>query len=88
MVIEADTSQFQLYSGGVFTGACGDVVDHTALVVGYDTDPSAGPFFILQNTWGSGWGNGGYIWLPRGESYNDGAGQCGVYVAPTYPTMA
>lgn len=38
VAIEADQSGFQFYSSGVFTGPCGQQLDHGVLLVGYGTD--------------------------------------------------
>ncbi|MDR2921798.1 MAG: C1 family peptidase [Treponema sp.] len=35
---------------------------HAMCVVGYDDDKEGGAFEI-QNSWGTGWGNGGYVWI-------------------------
>jgi C1A family cysteine protease len=34
---------------------------HATLIVGYDDAHSA---FLVRNSWGSGWGQGGYFWMP------------------------
>jgi len=39
---------------------------HAMCVISYDDDMYGGAFEI-QNSWGTGWGNGGYIWI----TYND-----------------
>jgi len=39
---------------------------HAMVVVGYDDDMYGGAFEI-QNSWGTGWGNGGYIWITYGD---------------------
>ncbi|MBQ9538926.1 MAG: C39 family peptidase [Treponema sp.] len=36
---------------------------HAMLVVGYD-DSRRGGSFLIQNSWGSGWGRDGYVWIP------------------------
>jgi len=36
---------------------------HALCVVGYD-DKKYGGVFEIQNSWGTDWGNGGYIWIP------------------------
>jgi hypothetical protein len=36
---------------------------HAMCVVGYD-DTKYGGAFEIQNSWGTGWGNKGYIWIP------------------------
>jgi C1A family cysteine protease len=83
--IEADQSSFQMYSGGVMTGGCGTNIDHAVLAVGYGVDGGVA-YWKVKNSWGSSWGESGYIRLARGESYNGGEGQCGIYSGPSYPT--
>ncbi len=89
IAIEADQTSFQLYKSGVFTGACGATLDHGVLAVGYGTDSTLGlDFYKVKNSWGTGWGEGGYIRLVRGNTtVNDGAGQCGILSAASYPVM-
>jgi C1A family cysteine protease len=36
---------------------------HAVLVVGANTDPARGRQLLIRNTWGPGWGAGGYGWL-------------------------
>jgi len=86
VAIEADQRDFQLYKSGVFTGKCGTSLDHGVLVVGYGTDES-GDFYLIKNSWGTTWGDNGYIKLGRGPEYNDGEGQCGVLLSASYPVL-
>jgi len=46
-----------------------NIGNHAMCVVGYDDDRDGGAFEI-QNSWGTDWGNGGYIWI----KYSDFAG--------------
>jgi hypothetical protein len=41
----------------------GSYSGHAMVVVGYDDTQYGGAFEIL-NSWGTSWGNGGYIWIP------------------------
>jgi C1A family cysteine protease len=83
--IEADQSVFQLYSGGVMSSAsCGTNLDHGVLVVGYNSGAST-PYWTVKNSWGSSWGENGYIRLGMADS---GSGICGMYSEPSYPTQA
>eukprot|EP00753_Platysulcus_tardus_P022012 PLAT9194.3.p2 GENE.PLAT9194.3~~PLAT9194.3.p2 ORF type:complete len:336 (-),score=94.22 PLAT9194.3:148-1128(-) len=82
IAVEADQSGWQFYSGGVFDGTCGTKLDHGVLVVGYGTQGSS-PYYIVKNSWGSSWGEQGYILLGNHAS---GSGQCGMYMAGSTPT--
>jgi C1A family cysteine protease len=84
--IEADQSAFQFYSSGVLTAACGTNIDHAVLAVGFGTDAGVA-YWKVKNSWGASWGMSGYILLARGESYNGGEGQCGLYNSPAYPIV-
>lgn len=37
---------------------------HAVLAVGAATDPRHGRRLLIRNSWGPGWGAGGYCWLP------------------------
>jgi C1A family cysteine protease len=86
VAIEADQSSFQLYRSGVFTGDCGTNLDHGVLLVGYGTDNGV-DFYKIKNSWGTGWGENGYIRIGRGTQYNNGQGQCGVLLEGSYPVL-
>jgi Papain family cysteine protease len=36
---------------------------HAVLVVGLGRDASGAPYFLIRNSWGDRWGDGGYAWL-------------------------
>merc|ERR1711936_821077 len=61
-------SDWSAYRGGVFDGCDYDsnmVVNHAVTLVGYGTDPSEGDFWLIKNSWGTSWGEDGYIRLRR-----------------------
>jgi len=78
IAIEADQSSFQFYSGGILTAACGRRLDHGVLAVGYGTEGST-DYWIVKNSWGTRWGEEGYVRLLRG------ADECGIHDAASYP---
>jgi len=84
VAIEADQSAFQLYRGGVFSGNCGARLDHGVLVVGYGTDGGR-EFWKVKNSWGSSWGEQGYIRICKNCNMNRNAGECGIAAQPSYP---
>jgi hypothetical protein len=86
IAIEADQRDFQLYESGVFTGKCGTTLDHGVLVVGYGTENN-NDFYLVKNSWGTTWGDQGYIKLGRGPQYNNGQGQCGILLEASYPVL-
>ena len=81
VAIEADQIAFQMYTSGVITKGCGQNLDHGVLAVGYGTDATAGPYFIVKNSWGASWGNKGYVNIGAGSS-----NVCGILSAASYPT--
>jgi C1A family cysteine protease len=86
VAIEADQREFQLYKSGVFTGACGTNLDHGVLAVGYGVLEGQ-KFYKVKNSWGTTWGDEGYIYMGRGSEYNKGDGQCGILLSASYPVI-
>jgi len=78
VAIEADQSGFQLYKSGVFDGVCGKTLDHGVTLVGYGTD-SGKDYWKVKNSWGTSWGEGGYIRMIRNKD------ECGIADEPSYP---
>lgn len=79
VAIEADQSTFQFYKQGVFNGTCGTRLDHGVTAVGYAPD-----YYLVKNSWGTKWGEEGYIRMARNMP-QDG-GQCGILLAASFPT--
>jgi len=81
--VEADGQGFQFYSGGIYSDpACGTVLDHAILIVGYGSQ-NGSDYWIVKNDWGSSWGLEGYIWLAR--TADSAPGQCGIAQGASYP---
>ena len=82
VAIEADQQAFQLYKSGVFDAACGTQLDHGVLAVGYGTE-SGKDYWIVKNSWGTTWGDQGYILMAQ---HKGASGICGINMMASYPT--
>ena len=59
---------------------------YTVLAVGYGTQDGT-DYYIVKNSWGTTWGDAGYILMGRGDSM-PAAGQCGMLSGPpSYPNV-
>ncbi|XP_010279091.1 PREDICTED: ervatamin-B [Nelumbo nucifera] len=83
-VVEASGKAFQFYSSGIFTGQCGSNTDHAITVVGYGICKDGMKYWIVKNSWGSGWGEDGYMRMQRDVPYQGGL--CGIATDASYPT--
>jgi len=77
VAIEADQNSFQGYKSGTITSGCGTNLDHGVTAVGYTSS-----YYIVKNSWGSSWGQGGYVYI--GTSGN----VCGIHSDACYPTVS
>jgi len=78
VAVEADQSAFQGYSGGIVTSGCGTNLDHGVLAVGYDSSEG---YFKVKNSWGSSWGDNGYLKISTSGNV------CGIKSQPSFPKV-
>ncbi|EAR95695.1 papain family cysteine protease (macronuclear) [Tetrahymena thermophila SB210] len=74
VAIAVDANNWKLYTGGVFSN-CGTSLDHGVLLVGYENNA-----WIVKNSWGTTWGEKGYIRLASGNT-------CGLANNASYPNV-
>ncbi|KAH8358234.1 hypothetical protein KR084_008809 [Drosophila pseudotakahashii] len=84
VAIDASHESFQLYSEGVYDEPACDAqnLDHGVLVVGFGTDESGEDYWLVKNSWGSSWGDEGFIKMLR-----NGNNQCGIASDSSYPLV-
>jgi len=76
----AGTQQHSYYKNGILdVPNCGTSPTHAVTLVGYGTQNGA-DYWILKNSWGTGWGMQGYFWMARGKN------MCGIASYASYPT--
>merc|ERR1712032_1309072 len=84
VAIEADKMVFQQYTSGILNStACGTQLDHGVLAVGYGSE-NGQAYYLVKNSWGSSWGDQGYIKIANN---GDGNGICGIQMAPVRPSV-
>lgn len=79
------TSAFQAYTSGVFNENDQGNVNHGVTLVGWDDSKDA---WLIKNSWGTGWGMSGYMWISYGSNkIGYGAAWCQAkeYGEPTPP---
>jgi cathepsin L len=85
VAIDATHPSFMSYRGGVYyEPRCGNTLaslDHAVLVVGYGTD-GGWDYWLVKNSWGTYWGEQGYIRMARNR--ND---HCGIALKASYPLV-
>eukprot|EP00047_Mylnosiga_fluctuans_P002140 m.223352 g.223352 ORF g.223352 m.223352 type:complete len:394 (+) comp10913_c0_seq1:297-1478(+) len=86
VAIDASCDDFQYYEDGVFDISCGEDLDHGVLVVGYEYEPTKRlGYWVVKNSWGTDWGDDGYIEMAMGYGKN---GICGITLEPSVPLQA
>jgi len=72
-----DANAWQHYSGGIMSPShCGHSIDHAVQLTGYS--PNSGGYWIVRNSWGSSWGERGFIYLKYGYD------TCGITSGVSY----
>lgn len=71
MSICVDATLWQTYKGGVITASsgCGTSIDHAVQATGFNAQ---GNYWIIRNSWGTTWGEKGFVWVEYGSNV------CGV----------
>jgi len=70
---------WQTYTSGVVTAedGCGTALDHNVQVTGFNAE---GNYYIVRNSWGTGWGEAGFINVEAGKNVCGIAMECAAVV--------
>ena len=84
--MDASHITFQLYHSGVYNPwfLCSQTrLDHGVLVIGYGSEAwlfGSHKYWLVKNSWGTGWGEKGFFKIRRGDN------KCGIATQASYPT--
>ncbi|XP_066259253.1 cathepsin L-like proteinase [Euwallacea similis] len=79
--VAVNAKDFQHYGGGIYdSSSCSNSINHGVLAVGYNSE-NGHNYWIVKNSWGTGWGEGGYIRMARGHNL------CAIASQACYPNL-
>ncbi|XP_026666042.2 ervatamin-B-like isoform X2 [Phoenix dactylifera] len=82
--IDGSGQDFRHYSSGIFTGPCETEMTHAVTAVGYGIAEDGTEYWLVKNSWGTTWGETGYMRIQRDVGAPEGL--CGMAKLASYPT--
>jgi len=80
VAVQSNSRGFMFYKSGIISSQCGRSLDHAITAVGYGKDEKTGlSYYIVRNSWGSNWGEDGYVRIQKGKN------MCGIASMASLP---
>lgn len=64
-VVLGVVDSFMLYKDGIYYDDNCSEINHALTAVGYSVAENGEEYYIVKNSWGPNWGNGGYVNIAR-----------------------
>ena len=81
--IDGSLMSFIFYKAGFYYDPqCGKDANHAVLVVGYGTTEAGEEYWICKNSWGTDWGEEGYVRFARNKKNH-----CGIANQASFPVV-
>ncbi|BFZ14671.1 hypothetical protein BsWGS_17709 [Bradybaena similaris] len=80
VAVAVDATTWHNYIGGIIQFHCSQNINHAVQIVGYDLTGDV-PYYIIRNSWGSDFGDHGYMYIKYGDNL------CGLAVEVSHLTV-
>ncbi|XP_060194011.1 senescence-specific cysteine protease SAG12-like [Lycium barbarum] len=81
----AASHEFLMYGSGIYDGSCDPELNHAVTLIGYGAGVNGTKYWLVKNSWGTSWGEEGYMRIARDVGVD--GGHCGIASAASFPTV-
>lgn len=83
LYIDGGQAEFQSYTGGIIDSTtCLSEINHGVTGIGFGVSATGKEYWIVRNSWGTQWGENGYVRIAANEPDQGDSGICGVLSSP------
>ena len=88
VAVAAGNNVFQGYSSGIIDASlgCPTKIDHAVVAVGWGVENDV-QYYIIRNSWGTGWGEQGFVRIATDDGDAPYLGVCGINQYVYYPLL-